>query len=394
MGSGMMLTGYGMGAAGVAVGTLAWMTPEQRKKFQHKNPKAKANTIEGWGYRELFPLSIGFAIGADYAMYSEMKEFTDEEGKPILTKDQSAIGFILRSITELFKEVPVAGGMKSVQKIMSGEKEQINSVLADWLGSFALMPSQINKVMKLYFEKGSVEELKGGDWQDRTAYRIVGHNPTGNKKTDHFGHDLQSPKTLLNTFIRWSPDRSQELNAFDEVYKKDIEGDGQLIKPPSQFPAISGIDMYKFVDNNGVSLHYRFNQEVKKLNIDKTIIEIVKNPKWRAAWQKGSRKRTGTIDIGSVSNPALQKLNTKFRLAYERAAKNMMKNKTLLNEFISEEENEVGTVEYDKYGKNKTLKQVIDLARGQSVSTGTPVAVGEVLGRNDLEELLESQRTD
>jgi len=394
MGSGMMLTGYGMGAAGVAVGTLAWMTPEQRKKFQHKNPKAKANTIEGWGYRELFPLSIGFAIGADYAMYSEMKEFTDEEGKPILTKDQSAIGFILRSITELFKEVPVAGGMKSVQKIMSGEKEQINSVLADWLGSFALMPSQINKVMKLYFEKGSVEELKGGDWQDRTAYRIVGHNPTGNKKTDHFGHDMQSPKTLLNTFIRWAPDRSQELNAFDEVYKKDIEGDGQLIKPPSQFPAISGIDMYKFVDNNGVSLHYRFNQEVKKLNIDKTIIEIVKNPKWRAAWQKGSRKRTGTIDIGSVSNPALQKLNTKFRLAYERAAKNMMKNKTLLNEFISEEENEVGTVEYDKYGKNKTLKQVIDLARGQSVSTGTPVAVGEVLGRNDLEELLESQRTD
>jgi hypothetical protein len=152
--------------------------------------------------------------------------------------------------------------------------------------------------------------------------------------------------------------------------------------------------MYKFVDNNGVSLHYRFNQEVKKLNIDKTIIEIVKNPKWRAAWQKGSRKRTGTIDIGSVSNPALQKLNTKFRLAYERAAKNMMKNKTLLNEFISEEENEVGTVEYDKYGKNKTLKQVIDLARGQSVSTGRPIAVEEVLGRNDLEELLESQRTD
>jgi hypothetical protein len=390
LGSGMMAAGYGMGAAGVAVGTLAWMTPEQRRKFEHKNPKAKANTIEGWGYRELFPLSIGFAIGADYAMYSEMKEFTDEEGKPILTKDQSAVGFILKSITELFKEVPIAGGMKSVEKIMSGESEQINSVLADWLGSFALMPSQINKIMKLYFEKGSVEELKGGDWQDRTAYKIVGHNPTGNKKTDHFGHDLQSPKTWLNTFIRWAPDRSQELNAFDEVYKKDIEGEGQLIKPPSQFPVISGIDMYKFVDNNGVSLHYRFNQEVKKLNIDKTIIEIVKNPKWRAAWQEGSKKRTGTIDIGSVSNPALQVLNTAFTKAYKAAAKNMMKNKALLNEFISEEENEVGTAEYNKYGKNKTLKQLIDEARGQSVLTGKPISVEEVLGRNDLDELLEA----
>jgi hypothetical protein len=391
MGSGMMLTGYGMGAAGVALGTLAWMTPEQRKKFQHKNPKAKANTIEGWGYRELFPLSIAFAIGADMANYDDMKEFTDEDGKPVLTKNQNKIGFVLRSIAELFKEVPVAGGMKSIEKIMSGESEQINSVLADWLGSFGLMPSQVNKVLKLYFEKGSVEELKGGDIQDRLSYKVVGHNPTGNKKTDHFGHDLQSPKTLLNTFIRWSPDRSQELNAFDEVYKKDIEGDGQLIKPPSQFPVISGIDMYKFVDNNGVSLHYRFNQEVKKLNIDKTIIEIVKNPKWRAAWQKGSRKRKGTIDSGSVSNPALQTLNTKFRLAYERAAKNIMGNKDLMKEFIfSGEENEVGTVEYNTYGKNKTLQQAFDAAGGRSVLTGKPISVEEVLGRNDLEELLEA----
>jgi hypothetical protein len=390
IGSGMMATGFGMGAAGVAVGTLAWMTPEQRKKFQYKNPKAKANTIEGWGYREFFPLSIAFAIGADWGMYSEMKEFTDEEGKPILTQDQNAIGFIIRSMSELFKEVPVAGGIKSLQKIATGESENINSVLADWLGSFGLVPSQINKVMKLHFEKGSVEELKGGDWQDRTAYRIVGHNPTGNKKTDHFGHDMQSPKTLLNTFIRWAPDRPQELNAFDEVYKKDIEGEGQLIKPPTQFPVVSGIDMYKFVDNNGVSLHYRFNQEVKKLNIDKTILEIVKDKRWRKAWLKGSRKRTGTADIGSVSNPALQKLNTKFRVAYERAAKNIMKNKALLNEFISEEENEVGSVEYDKYGKNKTLKQVIDSARGQSVLTGRPIAVEEVLGRNDLDELLQA----
>jgi len=390
MGSGMMATGFGMGAAGVAVGTLAWMTPEQRKKFQHKNPKAKANTIEGWGYREFFPLSIAFAIGADYAMYSEMKEFTDEDGKPILTKDQNAVGFIIRSMAELFKEVPVAGGIKSLQKIATGENENINSVLADWLGSFGLVPSLVNKVMKLYSEKGSVEELKGGSWQDRTAYRAVGHNPTGNKKTDHFGHDMQSPKTLLNTFIRWAPDRSQELNAFDEVYKKDIEGDGQLIKTPSQFPTVSGIDMYKFVDNNGVSLHYRFNQEVKKLNVDKLIIDIVKDKRWREAWLKGSRKRTGTADLGSVSNPALQKLNTKFRLAYERAAKNMMKNEALLNEFISEEENEVGTVEYYKYGKNKTLKQVIDSARGQSVLTGKPISVEEVLGRNDLDELLQA----
>ena len=394
MGSGMMAAGYGMGAAGVALGTLAWMTPEQRRKFEHKNPKAKANTIEGWGYRELFPLSIAFAIGADMANYDAMKEFTGEDGKPILTEEQNRLGFVLRSIAELFREVPVAGGMKSIERIMSGKDENINSVLADWLGSFALMPSQINKVLKLFFEKGSVEELKGGTWQDRTAYKVTGHNPTGNKKTDHFGHDMQSPKTWLNTFIRWAPERAEELNAFDEVYKKDIEGDGQLIKPPNQFPTgkglVSGIDMYKFIDNNGVSLHYRFNQEVKKLNVDKKIIEIVKDKKWRKAWLKGSKKRTDTASIGSVSNPALQVLNTTFRKSYEAAAKNMMKDKNLLKEFISEEENEIGTLDYNKYGPHKTLKQVIDSARGKSVYTGEPVSVERALGRNDLKELIEA----
>jgi len=392
MGTGMMVTGYGMGAAGIAVGTLAWMTPEQRKKFQHKNPKAKANTIEGWSYRELFPLSIAFAIGADFGMYSRMKEFTHEDGKPILTKDQNAVGFIIRSMSELFKEVPVAGGIKSLQKIATGESENINSVLADWLGSFGLVSTQINKVMKLYFEKGSVEELKGGSWQDRTAYRAVGHNPTGNKKTDHFGNDMQSPKTWLNTFIRWAPDRSQELNAFDIVYKKDIEGEGQLIKPPNQFPIsdYSGIDMYKFVDNNGVSLHYRFNQEVKKSGLEKTILETIKNKNWQQRWKKGSERRTGTVDITSVANPALQVLNTKFRKAYERAARNMIKNKTLMKEFISEEENEVGTAEYNKYGPHKTLQQVIDTAKGKSIITGRPVSVEEVLGRKDLDELLQA----
>lgn len=389
LGSGMMALGYGMGAAGVAIGTTAWMTPEQRKKFQHKNPKAKENTIQGWGYREFFPLSIAFAIGADWAMYDTMKEFTDEDGKPILTKEQSRLNLVIRSITELFKEVPIAGGIKAIERIQSGDDDNINAVLADWLGSFGLVPSQVNKVLKLYFEKGSVEELKGGSFSDRVAYRAVGNNPTGNKKTDHFGYDLPSPKTWLNTFIRWAPERSDALNAFDEIYKKDIEGDGQLVKPPSQFPTLSGINMYDFVDNNGVSLHYRFNLELRKLKIDKDILETVKDRDWRKKWKEGSKRREGTADELSVSNPALVALNKKLNRAYNKTAKSMLKDKALLNEFISDEENEEGTVAYDRYGPYKTLRQVIEQATDSSVHTGEPISFEEILIKKDLDELIE-----
>lgn len=388
LGSGMMALGYGMGAAGVAIGTTAWMTPEQRKKFQHKNPKAKENTIQGWGYREFFPLSIAFAIGADWAMYDTMKEFTDEDGKPILTKEQSRLNLVIRSITELFKEVPIAGGIKAIERIQSGDDDNINAVLADWLGSFGLVPSQVNKVLKLYFEKGSVEELKGGSFFDRVAYRAVGNNPTGNKKTDHFGYDLPSPKTWLNTFIRWAPERSDALNAFDEIYKKDIEGDGQLVKPPSQFPTLSGINMYDYVDNNGVSLHYRFNLELRKLKIDKDILETVKDRDWRKKWEEGSKRRDRTADELSVSNPALVALNKKLNRAYNETAKSILKDKALLNEFISAGENEEGTVDYDRYGPYKTLRQVIEKSKDSSVRTGEPISFEEILMKKDLDELI------
>jgi hypothetical protein len=394
LGTGMMSLGYALAASGIAVGSLSWMNQTQRERFQHKNPKAKQNTIEGWGYRELFPLSMAFAIGADWAMYDEMKEFQDESGKPILTDDQSRLTVMLNSMKDLFKEVPVAGGMKSVERLFSGDDNLMTGVLVDWLASFALVPSQINKVLKLYFEKGSVEELRGGSWQDRLAYKVTGNHPAGNKKTDHFGYDLPSPKTPLQTFIRWAPDRSVELNEFDVIYKKDIEGEGQLVKPPKEFPVIRGIDMYKFVDNNGTSLKYRFDQELRKTEVDKQVIEMIKTTRWQDSYKEGSKPRKGTADPTSVANPALQKINDKLNKAYNKTARNIIKNigntsgTHWLDEFISEEENEEGTLEYEKYGPRQTLRQVIDSTKGKSITTGEPIAVEEILNRNDLDELL------
>ena len=94
----------------------------------------------------------------------------------------------------------------------------------------------------------------------------------------------------------------------------------------------------------------------------------------------------------------------KVKAGYKKAAKNIIKNigKTgntvWIDEFISEEENKVGTVEYNKYGPHKTLRQVTDKAKGKSVHTGTPISLDEILKEQDLEELLQAnpqmQRTD
>jgi hypothetical protein len=405
VGAGMIGSGILAGSAGIAIGTLSWMTRNQKEKFERKSPKNKANTIGGWSYKEFFPLSIGFALGADIGMYLKLRE-NAPDGKPILTKDQSYFNIGINAIIELYKEIPVAGGIKTVEKLFSQDDDQMYSVLSDWLSSFIFIPSQVKKVLKLHFEKGSIEDLKGGSWLDRTTYNTLGHNPTGNKKTDHFGHDMQSDKTLLNTFLRMAPDRAEGLNEFDLIFKKDIEGDGELIKPPNQFPIsdYSGIDMYKFKDNNGMTLRYRFNQELKKLKVDEQVLEKIKNKSWKKKYERGSERRDNTVDLTSVSNPGLRDLNEILNKGYKKAAKNILKNigntgnTVWIDEFISEEENEVGTVEYNKYGPHKTLRQVTDKAKGKSVHTGSPISLDEILKEQDLEELLQAnpqmQRTD
>ena len=405
VGAGMIGSGILAGSAGIAVGTLSWMTRNQKEKFERKSPKNKANTIGGWSYKEFFPLSIGFALGADFGMYLRLRE-NAPDGKPILDKDQSFFNIGINAIIELYKEIPVAGGIKTVEKLFSQDDDQMYSVLSDWLSSFIFIPSQVKKVLKLYFEKGSIEDLKGGSWLDRTTYNTLGHNPTGNKKTDHFGHDMQSDKTLLNTFLRMAPDRAEGLNEFDLIFKKDIEGDGELIKPPNQYPIsdYSGIDMYKFKDNNGMTLRYRFNQELKKLKVDEQVLEKIKNKSWKKKYERGSERRDNTVDLTSVSNPGLRDLNEILNKGYKKAAKNILKNigntgnTVWIDEFISEEENEVGTVEYNKYGPRKTLRQVTDKAKGKSVHTGSPISLDEILKEQDLDELLQAnpqmQRTD
>lgn len=397
LGAGMIGAGFAAGSAGMAIGTLAWMTPEQKKRFEHKSPENKANTIKGWSYKELFPLSIGFAIGADIAQYLMVREVVDDDGRPILTKDQSYLNLGINSIKELFKEVPIAGGIQSIERLFSQDDDQMYSVLSNWLSSFIFVPTQVKKVLKLYFEKGSIEELKGGSWDDRTTYNTLGHNPTGNKKTDHFGYDLPSPKTALNTFLRMAPDRGARLNEFDKIYKEDIEGDGELVNPPNMFPAMSGIDMYSFKDNNGMTLQYRFNQELKKLKIDEQVLERINNKEWEKKYKLGSRKRTDTSDLTSVSNPGLQDLNKILNRGYKKAASNILRNignsdgTVWLDEFISDdEENEEGTLDYNKYGPYKTLRQKMDEAKGKSIHTGKPISLDEILKKRDLDELIEA----
>jgi len=397
-GSGMMAAGYITALMGLSVGTLSWMTKEQREKFTHKNPKAKPNSILGWQYKEFLPISGPFAIGADLAMVDMLKEEEDDTGKPLLQKNQTSFNVALRSLVEMGKEVPVAGGLKSAERVLSGDDDMMKGVLSDWGASFGLVPAQMRKLLEIYFGDGDIDELKGGTIEDRMLYRMIGYNKTGNKKVDHFGEDMPSQKNLLQAFFRFAPDTELERTAFDDIYSKDIEGRGQLKDKPTSFGSDTGIDMYKFVDNTGMSLHYRFALELRKTGVKDTVNNLIQQSWWKELYEEGSRRRDRSSDPLSVSNEAIAILNETLGEAYNETVYRIIDNKdnqdgtVWLDEFLhTSDKNKEGTPEYEKYGPSVTLRQKVDMTEERAdFSTGSPKSFKDIFEDYDLDELLDA----
>lgn len=358
VGTGLFATGYLMASEGGLTGGLSWMTDDQKKKN-----KLKPYDALGVNYVANMPWSGPLAIGADMAVWDEMKKSEDDSGLPILQKDQDRITVMRSSLTTLLAEQPLTAGYKTGKELATGTDEMVKNATAKLLSSYIPLPAQVRKITQTVTSDGTVDDLRGATFYERVAYHTLGTGPA-NKKTDLLGEPEQSPRTFLTQNVtRLAPQKEVVRTKLDEVLAADnyqqVSG-----KPTTLAP---GIKMAEWRNEDGLTLEYAFSLKLREVRIGKqTISEAVDKLLASKSFKRRFEKPpTQTLD-GKFQNEGLKMLNDELRKYYNRTKKEVLKDKRFMSSFVDKDDKnllelyEQTGVKLDVGGKPKSVLELLN----------------------------------
>lgn len=358
VGTGLFAIGYLAASEGGLTGGLSWMTDDQKKKN-----KLKPYDALGVNYVANMPWSGPLAIGADVAVWLEMKKSEDDSGLPILQKDQDLVTVMRSSLTTLLAEQPLTAGYKTGKELATGTDEMVKNATAKLLSSYIFLPAQVRKIIQTVTTDGTVDDLRGATFWERVGYHTLGTGPV-NKKTDVLGEALESPRTFLTQNVtRLAPQKEVVRTKLDEVLATDnyqqVSG-----KPTTLAP---GIKMTEWRDEDALTLEYAFSLKLREIRIGKkTISEAVDSLLASKRFKKLYEKPpTQTLD-GKFQNEGLKMLNDELRSYYNRTKKEVLKDKRFMSSFVDKngrnllELYEQTGVKLDVGGKPKSVLELLN----------------------------------
>lgn len=357
--------GVGMAYSGMMTGSLAWLTDDQKQKTKLEPFKALDSD-----YSAALPWSFPLALGADVAGFLKIRAEEDATGSKILTKDQNLMHVVKNSLKELAKEMPLAQGARNFEELIDGDGEVFTRAMYSLATSYFPYPAQFRKFMQAYETTGdaAINDLRGGDYKDRLLYSIFGRGIV-NKKTDHFGYDLQSNRTwMTEAVIRQAPRRSVDRTYFDEILATDTHENIQR-KPSTLGPGIKFTD---FRDSDGMTLSYAFDLKLRdttlrykgqQRTLEDAVYELLDDDKWNEKFEQGFKPSETRPDV--YVNEGLRELNTLMQKYYRKAKEDLLKDKDYLYDFVGPDD--------------MSLIDVIEQLQQPVEETGRPASIRELL---------------
>ena len=337
---------YAIGGAaafnGMATGSLEWMTVDQRKKN-----KLQSFNILGSDYSAALPWSFPIALAADVMTWSKIKKEERDTGQTILTKDQTLPFVWGKSFKKLAEAMPLAQGIETAQEIGKFEGDVTRNALSRLVASYVPIPAQARKITQTVLQNG-VPDLRGQGYWDRIAYSVLGAGAV-NLKTNLLGEDEESTHTwVTQTVIRQAPRKELDMTRFEEIVASDTHGNIEG-KDPMIATRLSMVD---FVDDDGMTLSYAFDQRLKRqlvkikkiegikglagkrMNINQAVNSLITNTSWIEKYNKGFQ----ITETGKYANEGLLALNSLLNQFYNQTKKDILEDKAFLASFINEDE--------------------------------------------------------
>ena len=324
-GGGLFALGMLTAAVGETTGSLNWMSRDQ----QEKN-KLKPFQMFGMDYSAAAPWSIPIAIGADLFQYIKARD------AGVLDEKQNMFFMLGTSLVTLSEQVPMMQGFETFNSIISGGMQTRAKLVGRLAAGYVPLPAQVRKTLMASTEDGTIGDLRGGTFGQRTAYAFFGWKPV-NRKTDYFGDDIDSGKSWIqHAVIRQYPSKDQGLQTdFDYVLASDAFDNIQPI--PSSLG--NRLKMTSFIDDEGITLQYAYALRLrdhrkvykgKKRTLKEAVNKLISSNKWR------KKHETATIsDSLQHTNEGLRELNKLMQDYYFEVRESIINDDDFTKRFVN-----------------------------------------------------------
>lgn len=341
-----------MGAAawaGNASGSLSFLNDDQKKKMGLVG--VKPFKLFGMDYKAIGPAAFPLTVAGDITSFVKIRMLEAQLGQTILDEDLSIMDVIVKSMVSMAGDQPLSTGAKQIAEIL-GSDEQRKVAASSMISGYTPVPAQVKKAIQQYNNAGRMVDLKGSSFADRLAYGALGMG-ISNFKTDYFGYDISDPRGFIqNNVMRQWPDAKKTRDTFENIVGSDITG---VIQSKPEYLR-TGVRMKDFVDERGVSMTYRFDQQLKETKIGgKTmhaaVYALITNNIWRAKFDEGPKPDAN----GELINEGLFELNKLMRQYYDKTKEDILNNVAITSRFINKDDITLKD-ELERYEKGDFLK--------------------------------------
>lgn len=341
-----------MGAAawaGNASGSLSFLNDDQKKKMGLVG--VKPFKLFGMDYKAIGPAAFPLTVAGDITSFVKIRMLEAQLGQTILDEDLSIMDVIVKSMVSMAGDQPLSTGAKQIAEIL-GSDEQRKVAASSMISGYTPVPAQVKKAIQQYNNAGRMVDLKGSSFADRLAYGALGMG-ISNFKTDYFGYDISDPRGFIqNNVMRQWPDAKKTRDTFENIVGSDITG---VIQSKPEYLR-TGVRMKDFVDERGVSMTYRFDQQLKETKIGgKTmhaaVYALITNNLWRAKFDEGPKPDAN----GELINEGLFELNKLMRQYYDKTKEDILNNVAITSRFINKDDITLKD-ELERYEKGDFLK--------------------------------------